>query len=164
MSHQSPSPLRGAAAGLVAGFAASFAMNQFQKRWDRAAPMPDKSEPSTVKAAQKASRESTGEPLPEADKKAAGNLVHYLFGGGLGALYGVAAEYRPEVTAGFGLPFGLGASLLFDEVAVPAAGLSPPPGEVPAKSHLYGIVSHLVYGVATEGVRRAIRTGAAAQG
>lgn len=163
MSDQPPSPLRGVAAGLVAGLAASFAMNQFQKLWSSAVPMPDSGEPSTVKAAQKASRESTGEPLPKEDKEAAGNLVHYLFGGGLGALYGLAAEYRPEVTAGFGLPFGLGASLLFDEVAVPATGLGPPPDEVPAKSHLYGIVSHLVYGAATEGVRRAIRTGVPGQ-
>ena len=157
MTHTTPSPLRGAAAGLAAGLIASFAMNQFQKMWSAAVPMPEDDEPSTVKAAQKATR-AAGAELAEDEKEPAGNAVHYLFGGGLGALYGLIAEYRPEITSGFGAPFGLGAAALFDEVAVPAAGLSEPPAEVPARQHLYGIASHLVYGGTTEGIRRLLRS------
>ena len=111
-----------------------------------------------VKAAQRASRAATGDYFATADKAAAGQWAHYLFGAGLGGAYGLLAEYRPEVTAGFGTAFGLGSGLLFDEIAVPAAGLSGPPDDYPAMSHVYSAASHLVFGSVSEGVRRVLRS------
>lgn len=157
MTERTVSPVRGAAAGLAAGLVASLAMDQFQKVWARFVTMPKGGEPATVKAADKASRAITGKPVAKADKPQAGTIVHYLFGGALGAAYGVAAEYRPGVTRGFGSAFGLGTATLFDEVAVPAAGLSKAPTAYPARSHLYGYASHLVFGAVTEAVRRSLR-------
>jgi uncharacterized membrane protein YagU involved in acid resistance len=73
------------------------------------------------------------------------------------AAYGVLAELAPIVTAGDGVAFGTALWLLADEVAVPAAGLSKPPREIPVTTHIYALVSHLVYGWITEMVRRAVR-------
>ena len=47
--------------------------------------------------------------------------------------------------------------VLADELAVPAAGLSKPPKEIPLTTHVYALASHLVYGWITETVRRAVR-------
>ena len=78
-------------------------------------------------------------------------------GAGTAAAYGVLAEVAPIVTAGDGLAFGTSVWLLADEVAVPAAGLSKSPRTIPLTTHIYALVSHLVYGWTTEIVRRAVR-------
>ena len=54
-------------------------------------------------------------------------------------------------------PFGTAVWLGADEVAVPAFGLAGPPWEHPASVHARALTAHLVYGVATEGVRRLVR-------
>ena len=159
MTDRSPAPIRGLAAGIAAGLVAALAMDLFQKGWAKAVPMPSSGDnPATVKAAQKARRAATGEYFAKSDKAAAGQWAHYVFGAGLGGAYGLLAEYRPEVTAGFGTAFGLGSGLLFDEIAVPAAGLSGPPDDYPAMSHAYSAASHLVFGSVSEGVRRVLRS------
>ena len=152
-----PAPVRGLAAGIAAGLVASLAMNLFQKAWTKALPPPSSGDdPATVKAAQKASRAATGEYFRKTDKQAAGNAVHYLFGAVLGGAYGLLAEYRPEVTKGFGTLFGA-SSAVFDEVGVPAAGLSAPPTEFPPATHAYALASHIVFGGVAEGTRRLVR-------
>ena len=157
MSKKNPDPLRGLAAGIAAGLVASLAMNLFQKAWASALPMPGAGDdPATVKAAQKTSRAATGEYFAKEDKEAAGNAVHYAFGALLGGAYGLLAEYRPEVTKGFGTLFRA-ASAAFDEVGVPAVGLSGPPTDFPAATHAYGLGSHIVFGGVTEATRRLVR-------
>ena len=153
-----PAPFRGLAAGIAAGLIASFAMDQFQKLWSLALPPPESDgDPATVKAAQRTSKAMLGTRLAKDEKKAAGGVVHYLFGAGLGGAYGLLAEYRPGVTRAAGVPFGLTTATLFDEMAVPAAGLSKPPTDTAAATHAYSYVSHLVFGTVTEGVRRVLR-------
>lgn len=159
MSNKNPDPLRGLAAGIAAGLVASLAMNLFQKAWASALPVHGAGDdPATVKAAQRVSRAATGEFFAKEDKVAAGNAVHYAFGAMLGGAYGLLAEYRPEVTRGYGTLFGA-ASAGFDEVGVPAAGLSGPPTDFPAATHAYGLASHIVFGGVTEATRRLVRTG-----
>lgn len=151
--------LKGLAAGVAAGLIASFAMNQFQKVWAKALPIPgDGGDPVTVRAANHAKRAVEGHWLDDQDKEPAGEIAHYLLGAGLGAAYGLAAEYQPKVTSGFGTAFGAGTALLLDEAVVPAAGLSRPPSDYPASTHVYSFVSHLLFGSVTEGVRRLLRT------
>jgi hypothetical protein len=149
--------LKGAAVGLAAGLIASLAMNQFQAAVASLSSGEDKGEPSTEKAADRISRAVKGEPLADERKAAAGNLVHYALGAALGVAYGLAAEVRPGITAGFGTAFGAGVAALLDEAAVPAAGLAPPPSDVPAVTHVYALVSHLVFGVTAEASRRVLR-------
>jgi putative membrane protein len=151
-----PRPLIGLAAGLVAGVAASVVMAAFQAKAKPLIEAEETGDPATVKAADKASEIVSGEPVPEPWRDTAGQVVHYVTGATLGALYGLMAEYRPEATKGFGSAFGTMTSLLLDEAAVPAAGLSGSPKETPPAVHAYGLGAHLVYGVALEGVRTLI--------
>jgi putative membrane protein len=54
---------------------------------------------------------------------------------------------------------GLGGVLFLgaDEIAVPAMGLSKKATEAPLSSHVYALVSHIVYGLTTGAVRKAVR-------
>lgn len=155
-SHQQPDPLRGALVGLVGGLVASGAMNAFQAAWQAAAPSDSFSdgEPSTVETAEKVAAATGEEAIPEGSKSTAGNAVHYAFGAALGAAYGWAVEYMPQLKLGGGTAFGLGSMLLFDDVAVPAAGLGEVPTESSLSTHAYSAASHLVYGSTLEAVRR----------
>ena len=74
-----------------------------------------------------------------------------------GAVYGMAVEIRPKVTTGAELPFGAAVWLVADEVAVPAFGLSKPPWKIPLSTHAKALVSHFVYGLTTDAVRRVVR-------
>ncbi len=145
----------GATVGLIAGLAASFAMDLFQTLIEPSSD--DEGEPATQRAADAISKVATGAPLPKDSKALGGQLVHYGVGAVLGAAYGVAAEFAPEVTLGGGTAFATGTWALLDEAAVPAVGLGGPPGKSPPKTHVYGLASHLVFGLAAEMTRRAAR-------
>lgn len=154
-----PDPLRGALSGLVAGLVASLAMDLAQKALAKLQSSDGDSggEPATEQAADKISRSMTGKEVPEDTKPLAGQAIHYAFGGLLGMGYGIAAEYSPEITSGGGSAFALGTATLFDEAAVPAAGLGPAPWNADLSTHLYAMGSHLVFGTVTEAARRSIR-------
>jgi uncharacterized membrane protein YagU involved in acid resistance len=147
-----------AAAGLVAGIAASFAMDCFQSAVAALSSSEESdAEPATQKAADKMAQMTVGHDIPEDRKPLAGQLVHYAIGAGLGVTYAIAAEYRPAVTAGYGTAFAATTAVLLDETAVPAAGLGEAPWKTPPTTHLYGAASHVVFGTVTEGVRRLLR-------
>jgi putative membrane protein len=150
--------LRGAVAGALAGVVASFAMDRFQALVSTLAPSDSDEEPATAKAADRVKQAVDGAPVPEEQQPLAGQLVHYLLGAGLGVAYGVAAEFRPAVTTGFGAPFGLGVAAALDEAAVPAVGLGSSPRETPPSTHAYTIASHLVFGTVAELTRRQVRS------
>ncbi|MBI0476288.1 DUF1440 domain-containing protein [Sphingomonas sp. MA1305] len=147
--------VRGALAGIVAGVAASFAMDRFQALAGALSGDSDGSdeEPATAKAADAIVAHTVGGTVPQPDKPLAGQLVHYALGAALGVAYGIAAEFRPGVTAGYGSAFGTATAALLDEGAVPAAGLGAAPWNSPASTHLYGLSSHLVFGATAELVR-----------
>ena len=150
--------LRGALAGLVAGVAASFVMDQFQAAVGALSSSEggEEQEPATQKAADSMGRAVTGHEPAQADKPLAGQAMHYALGIGLGVAYGIAAEFRPSVTAGFGTAFGLGTATLLDEGAVPAVGLGSVPWKAGLTSNLYAYASHLVFGGTAELVRRRV--------
>jgi hypothetical protein len=114
------------------------------------------SEPATYKAADLVACATAGEPVPAPYKPAAGALVHYAFGGTVGAIYGAATAQNPEVAAGGGLPFGAAVWVAADEIGMPIIGLAKPPTSYPLKDHASAFTAHLVYGVATEVVRRLV--------
>jgi len=161
--------LKGLLAGVAGGLLASFLMEQFQAAWSAAAEAikssdeqkerasQKKSEPATVKTADAISKKVLGRGVPKEYKATAGEAVHYGMGAGSAAAYGVLSEVLPIVTVGDGLAFGGALWLLGDEVAVPAAGLSKPPQEIPLTTHIYALASHLVFGWITETVRAAVR-------
>jgi hypothetical protein len=178
--------LKGLAAGVVGGLVASAVMNQFQALLSKL--FEDEEESHGAQSLQEGSPQrglgrelaAEGKDDPEDDaperlanaisvgvfdheltrpeKETAGVVVHYAMGVVSGAIYGAAAEIVSGVTAGAGLPFGAAVWLVADEGVVPAAGLSKSPTEYPLSVHAYACATHLVYGLTTELVRRAVRS------
>ena len=172
-NQKQPKILRGMLVGLIAGLAASWAMDRFQDVWLVVSPPDDsqkkenETDPSedggesqddaTVKAASAISEGLFEHKLTKAEKKIAGPAVHYAVGATSGIIYGIASESLPQVTVGFGLPYGTAFWLVVDEGAVPLLRLSKPPTAYPPSTHIYALASHLVFGATAEGVRRLLR-------
>lgn len=169
--------LRGMAAGLLAGCAASYVMNQLAASSPKQ-PEGDEHEGSsqrqktgkhearkggeveenaTVATAQAISRKLFHHELDGGEKQIAGPAVHYAYGSIVGAIYGGVAEVFPIVGAGFGMPFGFTLWLLGDEIAVPALGLGKGPTEYPPQVHADALASHFIYGITTDLMRRVLR-------
>ena len=171
---------KGAAAGLVAGLAATWVMTRFQELSGKLAAFDEQDEPrapqhsakrgtrestegngqgedATVRAADKLSRGLFHHGLSKPEKKVAGPALHYGFGALTGAAYGALAEITPGVTRGAGAPFGAAVWLAADEITVPVLRLSGPPWQYPPMVHARALGAHLVYGLATEGLRRLVR-------
>lgn len=167
---------RGMIAGAIGGLAASWVMNVFMEkagstvqhaaeRLEGTPPPPPPSgtdnEPkidATMKTADAVVSIATGgRHLSLEGKQKGGPIVHYAFGALMGAVYGVAAEYSDWARAGFGTAF---ASALFagaDLMAVPALNLSGSSKDAPISSLATPFSAHIVYGMTTEAVRRAVR-------
>jgi len=157
---------RGVIAGLVGGVIAAGAMSVVHKGLaglsagaEQQKPPADQhqDEDATVKVANGIARRLLRRPLPEDKKPLAGNLVHYAFGAGVGALYGGVAAVAQPVTTAVGLPFGVAVWLGAHVITVPALGLAEPPTRRPFSKEALEFVLHLVYGGVTELVRRLVR-------
>jgi putative membrane protein len=160
---------RGIAAGVIGGIVASWIMNEFMKgpgrRLQQAIQSPEENErqaiesetpreDATMKTADAVvSTVTGGEHLTWKQRQKAGPIVHYAFGGMVGAVYGGLAEIWPGIRGGCGTTFG---AILFtgaDLIAVPVLNLGPSPEDQPATAQAAPLAAHLVYGVATELVR-----------
>jgi len=176
--------IKGMAAGATAGLVASFVMNQFQAAWgklmeneershgaqslqqgspqhgigrelaERGVDEPD--DDATIRTANAVSELVLHHHLAKSEKEKAGAVVHYAFGVSSGAIYGAVAEVMPAATVCEGTAFGAAVWLIADEGIVPALGLSRKPTDYPLSIHAHSFVSHLVYGLTTELVRRAM--------
>jgi uncharacterized membrane protein YagU involved in acid resistance len=98
-----------------------------------------------------------GQHLTHEGKERGGPIVHYAFGALMGAVYGAIAEEMPAITAGFGTAFGAALFTGADLVAVPALNLSQSVSAEELPSLATPFAAHLVYGSATEAVRRLVR-------
>ena len=111
-----------------------------------------------MKAADKIVETVTGgRHLTHEQREIAGPIVHYSMGAITGGVYGAVAEYCDVAKAGFGTTFGGVIFASADVFGVPAMGLGPWPDEYPVSSLASPFVSHLLYGVTTELVRRVVR-------
>jgi len=154
--------VKGAVAGLVGGLVASFVMSEFQTLLSALSEKEKKSkkkkeEPANVKAAEEISEAVFDHRLKKSEKEPAGEAMHYAMGATSGLIYGIVSEIAPVTTAGLGLPFGAAVWVVADDVVVPALGLAKPATEYPFSTHAYALSSHLVYGLTTDLVRRAVR-------
>lgn len=160
--------LKGLAAGVVSGLVATWVMTQFQNAVSqmmnpengedkkRTKQKPESSN-APLKTAEAISETIFNHELENGEQKTAGNAVHYSFGTTMGALYGIASEIAPAASAGYGLAFGTTLFIGADEIAVPLLGLGKSPTETPFSKHIYGLTSHLVYGLTADFTRRAVR-------
>jgi putative membrane protein len=163
--------LKGMLAGAVGGLVASWTMNEFQKAWAAGEKQitggkrgqqggqqnGEDAEDATMKTADRISELVQGRHLTREEKKKAGPVVHYAFGALMGAVYGASVEVNPAAKVLAGIPFGAILFAAADEVALPVLGLSDKPAAYRLSTHLDGLVSHVVYGVTTETVRRMVR-------
>jgi uncharacterized membrane protein YagU involved in acid resistance len=84
-------------------------------------------------------------------------MVHYSFGAVMGALYGGLAEAVPRAGTLGGAAFGTAVWIGADELAIPMLGLSHRRTEYPLETHVQALAAHLVFGIATDLIRRAAR-------
>lgn len=169
-----PNLVAGMVAGLVGGLVASWAMNEFQALWSKAAEgyhsdsagghhdardWQERGEDAnaTELAAQALATRTIDRRLTRKELKVAAPAVHYAFGGAMGALYGTLSEVAPETRVLEGGAFGAAVWIGGDEIAVPWLGLSKTPDEYPIELHAQALAAHIVYGVTTEFVRRSLR-------
>ncbi len=155
--------VKGAVAGLICGLVASFVMSEFQRllsalsEEEKKTKKKKEDEPANVKTAEAISENVFDHKLKKSEKEPAGEAVHYAMGATSGLIYGIASEIAPMTTVGLGLPFGAAVWLVADDVVVPALGLAKPATQYPLSTHAYALSSHLVYGLTTDLVRRAVR-------
>lgn len=175
MSDQNGTNLaRGIVAGIAGGLVASWVMNEFMANLGpqiqkavqgedstSSEPQPEdgeKPDDATMKTADAVVATVTGgRHLTHEGKAKGGPIVHYAFGALMGGVYGAIAEELPVTTLGFGTAFGAALFTGADLVAVPALNLSGSSGDQPASSLATPLAAHLVYGAATETVRRLVR-------
>lgn len=153
------SPWKGLLAGALGGFVGSFAMSQFHSL---AVPRVQTSsqrdkDDSTVLAGSAISQALFHHELTERERKFVGPTVHYAFGASMGAVYAMLVERQPGARAGWGVPFAVVLWMGAHVITVPALGLSEPitRSALAAEGAEFG--AHLVYGAATEAVRRFAR-------
>ena len=113
-------------------------------------------EPATQQAAARAAELIDGRALTDEERQAGGAMLHLAFGAAAGALYAALASQSSRITAGGGIPFGIGLFLVAGEIGVPAAGLSRRPSSYAPSRHLAALASHVVYGLTLECVRRGL--------
>lgn len=98
-----------------------------------------------------------GHALPTTQQKIAEQGLHWVFGAVAGAVYGAMVEYEPSLAAWRGAAFGITLNRLTHESLLPKMGLSAPKHEQPTQERISEWVTHAVYGVATDTVRRTVR-------
>ena len=82
--------------------------------------------------------------------------IHYGFGAGLGAAYGVAASRWPAVTRGRSALAGLAIYAGTHASVLPAFGIQRPPWRLAPAAVAWESTSHVLFGTALESVRRAL--------
>lgn len=163
----------GIVAGIAGGLVASWVMDEFMEnvgpslqkavqgegsRDKQPEAVGDNPDDATMKTADAVvSTVTGGRHLSHEGREKGGPIVHYAFGAIMGAAYGALAEGVPEMTFGFGTGFGAALFAGADLVAVPALNLSGSPTDQPVSSLATPFAAHLVYGAATETVRRLVR-------
>lgn len=163
----------GIVAGIAGGLVASWIMNEFMENMGPSLQKAihgngastvqptqegDKPDDATMKTADAVVSAITGgRHLSHEGKEKGGPIVHYAFGAIMGGVYGAVAEGIPETTFGFGTAFGAALFTGADLVAVPALNLSGSSSNAPVSSLASPFAAHLVYGAATEAVRRLVR-------
>lgn len=139
--------LAGLAAGVAGTIAMTFAERMFPPRSDE-----DEEQPSELFAEKVAGHELSPEM-----RELAAEGIEWGLGLAAGAVYGVMAEYYPAVTSKEGASFGIALEALTHEKALPALGLLRPKEDQSMRERASEMTSFVVFGIATEMVRKFVR-------
>lgn len=146
--------LLGSGIGLAAGVIASGVMDVYQTYAAPAFKLPDSDEePSTVMTATRLPPWAQGTRKAARGSRTRSSLCDR---GGAGIIYGVVVSAWPAATFGFGLGLGVAVWVGLDLGGVPSFGWGNKPWENPSNVLVYALSAHLVFGVATESVRRGL--------
>ncbi len=99
---------------------------------------------------------ATGEPMAESARKLTEPFVHFGFGAAAAAVYVVVSERFPILRAGCGSLFGVLFWLSVHEILLPLAGFSASPAMMTFREQGNEFVSHIIFGVTVELVRRGL--------
>jgi putative membrane protein len=150
MATRERSIVKGALAGLIGGLAGAGAKVLAEKLFPPR--IQGQTPPPIVLAEQVA-----GHPLPPPQQHAAMHSIHWGFGAAAGAVYGVLVEYEPSLSAWKGAAFGLTLNKITHESVLPKMGLAAAKEDQPTQERISEWVTHAIYGIFTDTVRRAVR-------
>lgn len=124
---------------------------------------PDRLPPAEL--ADRLVRRVRGRGLSQRQRVSVLKPVHYSFGAALGVAYVGAARRWPSVTRGLGVLAGLTIYASTHASGLPIARIQRPPWKLPVSAVLWEGTSHVLFGLALEGFRRALIgvSGAAAE-
>ncbi len=148
--------------GVLAGLAGTAVMTAAQTRLVPRLPIPEgpqprkkpeyppepeaKGEPATETTARRIARGLGRRSLSKAQKKQAGNLVHF----GVGAVWGgLLSLVLPRPTIGQGLAFGALVWAVNDNGILPLLRIASWPNRYPPGVHVKALLAHLAYGAGT---------------
>ncbi len=143
------------AKGLIAGLIGGLVATAAKTLAERVYPPRVEGEPEPPEVL---SEKIAGHPLDETTKTVASETIHWVFGAAAGAAYGALTEYYPAAAAREGANFGMTLMALTHEGALPALGLSAQPQDQTTREKSSEMVTHVVFGLVTEGVRRIVRS------
>src|ERR1700761_7653866 len=152
MTDHKRSVVKGALAGLIGGLAGAGAKTVAEQIYP---PHRAGQTPSPIVLAERIA----GHPLDATEQRLARESIHWAFGALAGAIYGAMVEYEPSFGAWKGAAFGITLNKMTHESLLPKMELSAPTEAQPARERISEWVSHAVYGVVTDSVRRAVRKG-----
>jgi putative membrane protein len=142
---------KGLLAGMIGGIVATAAKTLAEKIY----PPRTHGEPEPPAAL---AAKIAGHELAATQSFLAAETIHWTFGAAAGAAYGALAEFYPAATAREGANFGMTLMALTHEGALPALGLSAQPADQSAREKSSEMVTHVVFGLVTETVRRLVRS------
>jgi putative membrane protein len=142
--------VKGAIAGMIGGLAGAGAKMLVEKIFP---PRTEGQTPPSVALVEQV----TGHSLHQGQRGAAMHGIHWGFGAAAGAVYGAMVEMEPSLGAWKGAAFGVTLNKLTHESVLPKLGLAAPKNKQPAQERISEWVSHAVYGIFTDAVRRAVR-------
>ena len=168
----------GAAVGIAASWIKSLSEPRLQELFERlvqptatekelvgADPIghPERMPPAEV--ADRVTRRVRGHGLSRQQRVSVLNPVHYTFGVALGVAYVAASRRWPAVARQLGVPAGLVIYGSTHASALPILRIQEAPWKLPTSAVLWEGASHVVFGLALEGSRRAfLRLAGAAAG
>ncbi len=153
-SHPTPAE-RDLAKGIIAGLAAGLVATAAKTMAERIYPPRTNGEPEPPEVL---SEKIAGHPLDGASKTFAAESIHWTFGAAAGAAYGALAEFYPSATSRGGANFGMTLMAITHEGALPALGLSAEPANQTSREKSSEMVTHVVFGIVAETVRRFVRS------
>ncbi|HEY0785778.1 MAG TPA: DUF1440 domain-containing protein [Acidobacteriaceae bacterium] len=143
--------------GLLAGVAGGLAGSAAKVVAEKLVPPRPRGELAPPRLWIERGAQAVGADLEDHTKQAVTQGIHWGFGTMVGGAYGVAAELSPRVTSWRGGVFGLTVNRVAHDQMLPRMGLSEPVPQQPAQERVSEWFTHVVYGLATEAVRRAVR-------